>query len=67
MKRQLLHLLTASALFGGGIPEMKLTARDKRTANDRRPNNPPRSMTEREKELYAIKPDLQYWVNKGEI
>lgn len=26
---------------------------------------PPRPMTEREKELFAIKPNLQYWVNKG--
>ena len=25
----------------------------------------PRSMTEQEKELYKIKPNLQYWVDKG--
>lgn len=35
-----------------------------------RPDNlsgkhPPRPMTEREKELFAIKPNLQYCVNKG--
>lgn len=36
---------------------------------DYRPSGytPPRSMTEREKELYAIKPELQYWVNQGEL
>lgn len=27
----------------------------------------PRSMTEKEKELYKIKPNLQYWIEKGNL
>lgn len=29
--------------------------------------NRPRPMTERERELYAIKPNLQWWVERGEL
>ena len=29
--------------------------------------HPPRSMTETENEFYLIKPNLQYWVNLGEL
>lgn len=27
--------------------------------------NPPRAMTDREKSLYVLKPNLQYWADKG--
>ena len=28
---------------------------------------PPRSMTEKERVFYAIKPNLQFWVNSGDL
>lgn len=46
------QLFGLAALSGGRMPEVKLSAKDKRKMNDRRPNNPPRSMTPEEKEYY---------------
>lgn len=52
MKSKVAEILMAAAMMGGGLPEVKFSAKDKRTFNNRRPNNPPRSMTAEELEYY---------------
>jgi hypothetical protein len=45
-------LLEIARMMGRRRP--KVTAKEKRLLNDRRPHVPPRSMTEEEKEYYKI-------------
>lgn len=52
MKSKIAEILMASAMMGGGLPEVKFSAKDKRSFSDRKPKNPPRSMTAEELEYF---------------